>query len=293
VTALAIPKHRTHGLTAHQFAQLYRRLGFHIFPLLPESKKPAMKWGGTKLLPSTEPEFWRRRPDFGIAIALGPASSAFILDVDTAEAKGGAESLVKLSDRYGPPPRTPTVRTGSNGVHYYFAYPGFDVKNSASEVASGFDIKSRGGFAVAPSPSSHPRTGRQYTWLIAPWEAPVALAPAWLLNAVRPPPPRAPMVVDLERIRVARLQAGAGSPLDRALRYAEVTPPSIEGRGGRIALFTVAAVCVKALALDDTETLAVLHQYNLRAEPPWDNDDLPRFIREAHENSTIPLGAWL
>ena len=216
---------------AFQLAQLYRQAGFHLFALLPGTKKPAMRWGGLKLLPSIEPEFWRKHPDFGIAIACGSASGFFALDVDMGAGKGGGGTFRVLCDRYGPVPRTPTVITGSNGLHCYFQPPSFEFHNSSGEVGPGIDIKTAGGFVVAPSRSPHPKTGKPYRWLYPPWETPIAPAPGWLLQALRPPPPRPPpQPVSIERIGWAHQQGGDNSPLTRALRYVE---GAAEHRGAR------------------------------------------------------------
>jgi hypothetical protein len=291
--ATVVPVHRTNGLTGYELAGLYRKLGFHIFPLLPGSKKPAMTWGGANLLPSTEPEYWRRRPDYGIAIAAGPASRFFVYDVDASEQKQGGCSHVAYMGRFGPFPRTPCVLTGTKGLHYYFACPGFDFPNSAGKVGPGLDIKTRGGFVVAPSPSPHPKTGRQYNWIDAPWDVDIAPAPAWLLRAIRPPPPKPLPTVDPERLRRARLQCGEDGPVERARRYIEAMPPMVQGQGGRPKLWLAAVACCKKLALDDAEALAVLREYNSRADPPWTDDELRLFIRDARNNSTVPLGCWL
>jgi hypothetical protein len=292
--ATALPtRHRAHGLTAYQFAQLYRKLGFHIFPLLPASKKPAVKWGGAKLLPNTEPDYWKWRPNYGIAIATGPSSGLFVYDVDAGVGKRGGSSHVAYTDRFGPFPTTPCVLTGTRGLHYYFSCPGFDFPNSTSKVGPGLDIKTRGGFVVAPSPSPHPRTGRQYYWIAAPWDVDIAPGPTWLLRAILPPPPKPLTTVDPEHIRRARLQHGEGGPLERARLYIDAMPPMVEGQGGRRKLWLAAVACCRKLALDDAEALAVLREYNARADPPWTDEELKQFIRDARSNSIIPLGCWL
>jgi hypothetical protein len=278
-------------------AQL-RDAGFHIFPLCPASKKPAVKWGGKTLSPAVEPSYWYERPRYGIAVATGPASDCFLFDVDTSQGKRGADSLRAFCDRYGPLPVTAHALTGSHGLHFVFRWPDFIVPNSTSVIAPGIDIKGLGGYFAAPSLSRHPVTGELYRWLSAPWDVGIAPAPAWLLRAIKAaaskPMPKLTPPPDPERIRWARSQSGEHSPLARALRYMERhAPPSIEGQHGRTTMFGRAGVAVKAYALDDDDALTALRTYNARSVPPWTDDELHQFITEARANSTIVHGAWL
>ncbi len=276
------------GPTAHDLAALYRGVGLHLFPLLPASKTPACKWGGLKLLPTTEPDYWQEHPDHGIGIATGPASGCWVLDLDTSEEKGGGVTLRRLLDLHGPLPRTPMVRTGSNGLHAYFWYPdNGEVRNSVCRVGPGVDVRGVGGYVYAPSPSPHPKTGRHYIWIVAPWEATFAPAPHWLLEATQPPPPK------VVSIRIRHRMAGDPKTVERARQYINAMPPMIQGQGGRTRLWVAAIACTRKLALDDTDSLAVLREYNARADPPWTDDELQQFIRDAHSHSTVPVGCWL
>ena len=59
-----------------------------------------------------------------------------------------------------------------------------DVRNSASKVAPGIDIRGTGGYVLAP-PSMHP-TGRRYFWSVD-CGPDIAAAPAWLLAKIETP----------------------------------------------------------------------------------------------------------
>lgn len=63
--------------------------------------------------------WWREWPDANVAVATGCLSGLCVLDVDAR--KGGKASLQKLLRKNTFPP-TPTVKTGGNGLHYYFRF---------------------------------------------------------------------------------------------------------------------------------------------------------------------------
>lgn len=123
-------------------------------------------------------EWWTRWPDAGVAIATG--GRLLVIDVDPA--KGGDDSLVDCVRALGALPSTPEVLTGGGGRHFYLAIPeGVSVKNSASVLGPGLDVRGDGGYVVAP-PSSH-RSGQAYAWEVSsrPEDVPVAEIPApWL-----------------------------------------------------------------------------------------------------------------
>ena len=157
-------------------------------------KHPTMAWS----------QFQRRRPPreevaewwsgdrarYGVGILTGSASgNIFVLDVDIGPGKDGDDSLRALQLAHGDLPETAEVRTGGGGLHLYFrAPPGVAVvRNSASKLGPGLDIRGEGGFVVAP-PSFH-ASGQPYVWS---WTNTlgegIADAPAWLLDLVRAEP---------------------------------------------------------------------------------------------------------
>jgi hypothetical protein len=72
----------------------------------------------------------------------------------------------------------------SGSLHYYFNNPPRTViRNSASVLAPGVDVRGEGGMAMAP-PSVRPGVG-SYRWRNA---NPIADAPQWLLQKIAEPP---------------------------------------------------------------------------------------------------------
>ena len=146
--------------------------GWPVFPCRPRSKVPAVSWTTEA---TRDPEWLRhwchQVPSANWAIVTGPASGVFVLDVD---GEAGLESLSRLSEswRYL---STLGVRT-PHGSHLYWKYPADRrVPNSQGRVGSGLDVRGSGGYVLAP-----PSAG--YSWLSRFEGAPVAEAPAWLLE---------------------------------------------------------------------------------------------------------------
>ena len=122
---------------------------------------------------------YARRPwAHNVGILTGRPSGLLVLDVDP-EA-GGAVSLAELVAANGELPATYTVRTGSGGRHYYFTMPDFPVGNSAGRLGPGLDTRGDGGQVVAPPSRS---VKGPYSVEV---DAPVAEAPGWLLDRLRP-----------------------------------------------------------------------------------------------------------
>ena len=74
-----------------------------------------------------------------------------------------------------------------NGAHLYFAHPGGPIPNSVNRIGPGIDIRSDGGYVLAP-PSLH-HTNHRYRWL-QPADQQLQAAPHWLLTRCQPPTPR-------------------------------------------------------------------------------------------------------
>ncbi|MBG0854336.1 bifunctional DNA primase/polymerase [Streptomyces spinoverrucosus] len=186
--------------------------GWHVFPLRPGGKPPALhgeksctltgecadghlKW---EQRATTDPDriraAWSRAP-FNVGIATGP-SGLVVVDLDTPEHKGssdapdGATTFAALCERAGHAvPDTYRVRTPSGGTHLYFTAPhGVRLANTAGTVADSVDTRAWGGYVVAAgstTPAGH------YEALCGPK---TAALPSWLQTILQPAPkaPQAP-----------------------------------------------------------------------------------------------------
>ncbi|MEV5937954.1 bifunctional DNA primase/polymerase [Streptomyces sp. NPDC051994] len=188
--------------------------GWHVFPLLPGTKRPALHGQSTcsrigvcaaghqkwEQRATTDPDriqaAWTHAP-FNISIATGP-SGLLVVDLDRPKHKGnadapdGATTFTALCERAGQPvPHTYTVRTPSTGQHLYFqAPPGARFTNTAGTLAPLVDTRAWGGYVVAPGSVVN---GGVYE-VINP--APVAALPDWLRRELQPTPkPAGPVTI--------------------------------------------------------------------------------------------------
>jgi hypothetical protein len=155
--------------------------GWLIFPCKAGTKQPAVSnW---RHLATRDPAKITRwigdHPGCNWAIATGPASGLFVLDVD---GEDGLDSFWMLCKKHGDI-ETLGVKT-PKGAHLYFRYPvGATVRNSARKIGRGLDVRGMGGYVLTP-PSVHP-SGAAYEWLGGIEDRPVATTPTWLLDAIR------------------------------------------------------------------------------------------------------------
>jgi hypothetical protein len=201
------------------------RHGWHVFPLRPGTKVPALH--GHDNCPRTGAcasghVGWEQRatidPDriraawsagaFNIGLATGP-SGLVVVDLDAAKpgqtapaewclagVRDGQDVLAVLADHHGQPmpADTCTVATPSGGLHLYYRAPeGEQLRNTAGTLGWKIDTRARGGYVVA---SGSVVDGRAYESLSTQDPAPL---PAWLVDALRPaplpPPPERPVPV--------------------------------------------------------------------------------------------------
>lgn len=151
--------------------------GLAVFPCL-ATKAPACPHGF--LDATTDPDalcdLWRLHPGELIGVPTGARNGFDALDIDPCH--GGDDWFRQHRDRLPP---TRVHRTRSGGFHYLFRHHE-GVRNSASRVAPGVDVRGDGGYIVwwpsAWCPGAAPPVVDC---------APNAAWPAWLLPQVLPP----------------------------------------------------------------------------------------------------------
>mgnify|MGYP001582536659 CR=1 FL=1 len=117
--------------------------GFSVMPVGKDKKPLLRSWKEYQNRRATEEEinnWWKEFPDANIGIITGKISGITVIDVDTY--KGGkAEKF----------PKTFIVRTGNGGIQLYYKYAeGFSISANAYPDMPFVDIRSDGGFVVAP-----------------------------------------------------------------------------------------------------------------------------------------------
>jgi hypothetical protein len=179
-------KGMTADLASHAFRLALR--GLAVFPLAPGTKVP-LRGSRGHLDASREGKAirarWLKTRNANIGVATGARSDIWALDVDPQH--GGDKTMARLTDRYGDLLSTVAVQTPNDGVHLWWRWPesGPEIRNSASRIGPGIDVRGEGGYVVAPP--SVLSDGRCYHWIKGPTE--IAKAPVWLVELTLPPPP--------------------------------------------------------------------------------------------------------
>jgi hypothetical protein len=166
------------------------QFGFHVFPLSVGLKIPAVAKdkGGKGCLDATDDEetiaCWARDyPKANIGVACGQPSGVVVIDLDPRN--GSDASIAKLASRKQTFTPTVTARTASGGTHLYYAFEPA-LKNSKSVLAPGIDVKTTGGYVVAPPSVLIGNKG--YTWERSPLGDCFPRLPRWALEALKPKP---------------------------------------------------------------------------------------------------------
>lgn len=121
-------------------------------------------------------EWWTMWSDANVGVVTGAVSGIVVVDIDPA--KGGTKTRSTIEEHGKRKlPKTKTAKTGGDGLHLVFKHPGSEIKNSASKIGPGLDIRGDGGYIVA-APSVH-ASGKKYQWLDG---AELIDAPQWLVD---------------------------------------------------------------------------------------------------------------
>ncbi len=186
--------------TPAQWAAMYRSYGLQVIPgHMPAEgkswKRPYLaEWTSLQqaLVPDATFRRWydpatgehRNRRNMGI-ITGACSDGAFIIDLDTHKNRAAGHWWQGVCDVHNNSmqPETPRQRTGGGGQQLLFRAPaGWTPPTNKTGI--GVDFRGQAGFAVLPS-SLHD-SGKAYEWLPgkAPWEVPIAEAPAWLCDEI-------------------------------------------------------------------------------------------------------------
>lgn len=167
-----------------------------------------------------------------IGMPTGEVTNTVVVDVDVKDGAQGGAWLDANSHRM---PQTRTIRTGSGGLHIYLLRSGVAIRNSASKIAPGIDVRGDGGYViVAPSPG----------YVIAD-DAPVADIPDWLMPALLPQ--EAPRVVQPARTYHTDILQDGGTPYGLAALASECDAIRYAADGTKHATLNKAAFAIGGL----------------------------------------------
>jgi hypothetical protein len=221
-------------------------------------------------------EKWFGSGDRNIGVATG-ASGLIVVDTDQKGVDGDANLRALAGKHVADLDNTFVVESPTGSRHYYFR--GDLVRNSVGLLAPAVDIRSRGGYVVAPGSVSDKGTYRVIRNL------PIASIPQWLIDAI------AKAYVQAERVELtAVVELDTPTAQATAITYLSTIEPAIEGEGGNDQTYKVACR-LKDLGLSADGALDAMDLYsdwNARCVPPWDRDELAEVIEHAYsygENS--------
>jgi hypothetical protein len=211
-------------------ALAYAAGGLAVFPAPPDSKKSfkcaehsnGRKWGMTTDAAEITADF-TRWPNARIGLPTGIVNGVVIIETDTIEGHGvdGAASLAQLEAKHGPLPETLKGISPSGSIHRYFEHPdnGVKIRNSASEIGAGIDVRGDGGMVIAP-----PSSG--YRWLN---RNPIAPLPAWLIDLTREKPP----TISQRAVAAIPIASGYSSTYGQAALESEIESLANTAPGAR------------------------------------------------------------
>jgi len=153
--------------------------GFSVIPLKPRSKTPLLDWKEFQRRRASEQEVseWLKKwPDMNVGVVTGEISNVTVLDLDGLR---GLEWLQKQKDAVQ---SSLTTLSGSGGKHLWFKNDG-SLRNSASKLADGVDIRGEGGYVAVP-PSIHPN-GCRYRWATTPRFSALSAVPTIILAGLQ------------------------------------------------------------------------------------------------------------
>lgn len=254
--------------------------GAKIFPCVAGSKEPlpGKSWRARATSDPAKIRAWAAK-GYNLAVDLG-ASGLTVIDLDRNHARKdgtSADGIANFDEQFchglgvdimgGA-----AVHTPSGGMHLYFRGP---VQGVAA-LGDGIDVKSHGGYVVAPGSFSADR-GRRYTAeslqaLAHPAELPDSLSTALAAAAAGK--------------SVAR-QAAPGvtvsaADIAAATRWLEEeAETAVEGSGGEPATIRVINVVLDRVADKDTALALLMAHWNDRQCPPWMEDDLAAKVDNA------------
>lgn len=197
-------------------------------------------------LPDQIREWWERWNNANIGIPCGKNYIA-VLDIDPRH--GGDKSLAKLQERHGKLPDTFTVKTGGDGLHYYFSrFAGEKLKSVSNALGTeypGIDLKSDGGYVVGPG-SLH-LSGNRYEIIN---DVPLVDIPEWLEKLL---------------INQGKNENGYKEPFKL---------PDVIPKGDRNKTLVSFASSLRSKGADEGEILAALQAVNRRCTPAYSEKEL-------------------
>lgn len=235
--------------------------GFYVFPVEPNGKRPVISdWPNKATRDKAQIEKWFTQSDYNVGVAtgkFGDDAALIVIDVDNKQGKHGDETLLALELTGHELPASFEQSTPSGGRHIIYR-ASVPVRQGVNVLGEGLDIRSGGGFIVGTGSTID---GRQYAQINGHFE--IAPAPDWLVHRL------GNAGVRVRTGDVPVLSANPDRASLRSIEYLATAPIAIEGQGGDITTYKVAAR-LKDFGCTAQQTYELmLEHWNPRCEPPW------------------------
>ena len=263
--------------TRLKYAEEIIARGMSAFPLKSNSKDPARR-GWQAQAKERDPAPWANGRDRNIGVATG--GKLVVVDIDM---KGGVDGEANWA-ALGIEESDFQVRTPSGGRHIYYVVPedwAGKVRNSASKIAKGVDIRGEGGYVVGPGSEID---GTLYE--VINKGAKIGRAPKELLALLKKKDVRHRRDVEVD------VELDKPEAIEQAREYLSASAPeSIEGAGGNSTAYSVACR-VRDMGVSEGECLdQMLDEWNSRCAPPWEAKDLGVVVRNAYRYAEKEAGS--
>lgn len=263
------------------------RQGFHVFPLIPNSKKPLIPdFPNAATTNIDQIRNWWTDPVLGVEKPYNPGisttrfstkQSLLCVDIDNKNAKKGGEKLLALEMQGFEFPATLKQVTPTLGEHliYWTEEP---VKQGVDVFEEGLDVRGKGGFIVG---AGSVIDGQMYKML----KCPIVRAPKWMVDRCGAPLLKSELSLEIPQ------NIDEPTAVKRAIHYLENEAPlSVKGHGGDATAYQVAAK-VKDFGVSPQICLELMLTYwNERCPPGWSADRLKEKVDHAYRYGVEPIG---
>lgn len=268
-------------------ALVLARHGYHVFPLVPNEKTPAIK-KFPQLATRDEDKIkklWAdtliggyRDCNIGISTSnYGDGQALLVIDVDDKNGKNGSGTLLQLELEGFEFPKTRVQTTPTGGRHLIYKVK-VPVKQGTDVLGSGLDIRSRGGFIVGAGSIVEKGNYKSDN-------TPIADAPEWLIIKCN------------EKIKVIRdgvtksVRINKDYSKEWALDYLENHKAAVEGQGGDHHTYKTIQF-LRDRGVPQEDALEILcESWNDRCQPPWSTEELEQKIENAYRYGQNEVGA--
>jgi len=257
-------------------------LGYSVFPLVPNDKKPLTPNGFKDATDDRVQvaKWWRDNPNANIGIRTGGGLA--VVDVDRLPKDGVKKVLPNpwlepVTERLEELGADSVIESPTGGFHLYFKAGNLpaelgEIRNSESKIAEGVDVRAEGGYIVA---CGSVIDGRPYREI----ERRRLVDPADL--------PELPAVL-IEEFRRMKAAKTRGKVREKSPSKASGKTLGMIAEGKRHAALASEAGRLRGLGLGEDAILAELRRFNdERCSPPQDDADLVRLAHDYAEKDAL------